>query len=316
MLESLGALAFAGTPSFAVPTLDALGRAGGRVSIVLTQPDRPRGRGRKIQASPVKLAALAAGLAVAQPRRLDDPVLLDEIGPRPEYLIVIAYGLILPGWMLAWPTRAAINVHASLLPRWRGAAPIQRAILAGDAETGVSIMQMDAGLDTGPVYTTAAVPIGARTDAAELHDTLALLGAETLVQALPQIHSGRLGARAQAASGVTHAAKVTKSDGVISWHRPALQIDRQIRAFVGWPVAEARLSDGRRLRIWAAELAPGSVSAGAARPGEILATSAAGIDVATGEGVLRLTRVQLPSGRVLDAHAYLAAHSLEQIRFV
>jgi methionyl-tRNA formyltransferase len=315
LLESLGALAFAGTPSFAVPTLEAIVGAGGRVSIVLTQPDRPRGRGRKIQASPVKVAALTAGLEVAQPRRLDDRALLDALGPRPEYLVVVAYGLILPGWMLSWPRRAAINVHASLLPRWRGAAPIQRAILAGDIETGVSIMRMDAGLDTGPVYATAAIPIGPRTNAAELHDALAALGAETLVHALPRIHSGALDARAQADVGMTHAAKLAKSEAIIDWSRSALEIDRQIRAFVGWPVAEARLSDGGRLRIWAAELA-GASSSAAARPGEILATRAAGIEVATGQGVLRLTRVQPPSGRVVDAGAYLAAHPLERVRFV
>jgi methionyl-tRNA formyltransferase len=318
LLDSLGAIAFAGTPAFAVPTLAALVRDGARVSAVLTQPDRPRGRGRRVQASPVKLAAVAAGLTVVQPRRLDDPTLLDRLGPRPEYLVVVAYGLLLPAWMLAWPRRAALNVHASLLPRWRGAAPIQRAILAGDTETGVSIMRMDAGLDTGPVYTTAAVPIGPHTDAAELHDTLAALGAETLASALPRIDAGALVAQAQPDTGVTQAAKLKKSECLIDWHRSATELDRQIRAFVGWPVAEARLSDDRRLRVWAARVVPAGAlrSAPEARPGDVLATGADGIDVATGDGVLRLVRVQPPSGRIVEARAYLSAHSLDRVRFV
>lgn len=285
------------------------------MSVVLTQPDRPSGRGRKVQSSPVKLAALDAGVPVVQPLRLKDPALLGTLGERPEFLIVVAYGLLLPEWVLRWPRRAAINVHASLLPRWRGAAPIQRAILAGDTVSGVSIMQMDSGLDTGPVYATASVPIGERTTAAELHDELAALGAETLVRMLPRIHSGALRARVQGSAGVTHAAKVSKSEGLIDWSCTALEIHRQIRAFVGWPVAEARLSDGQRLRVWEAERLPRQAGA-ASQPGTVVGTSAAGIDVATGDGVLRLTRVQLPGGRVIDSGAYLAAHSLDQARFV
>lgn len=314
MLESLGPLAFAGTPEFAVPTLEALCRAGACVPLVLTQPDRPSGRGRRLTASPIKHAALQAGLHVAQPPSLRDAALLGELGSRPEYLIVVAYGLLLPDWMLAWPRRAAINVHASLLPRWRGAAPIQRAILAGDTETGVSIMRMEHGLDSGPVYTRASVQIGERTTAAELHDALATLGAATLVDTLPAIHRGELAAQPQDQTGVTYATKLEKGEAAIDWARAAVEIDRQIRAFVGWPVAEARLADGRRLRIW--EAAPLARAGRHAAPGTILRASESGIEVATGAGLLRLTRVQAPSGRVIPAHAYLAAHPLEHTSFV
>jgi methionyl-tRNA formyltransferase len=304
-------IAFAGTPEFAVPTLAALRGFAAEISCVLTQPDRPAGRGRKLVASPVKEAA--AGLHVCQPVSLDDQALLEAFGPPPDLLVVVAYGLILPSWLLEWPQRGAVNVHASLLPRWRGAAPIHRAILAGDERTGVSIMQMDAGLDTGPVYASAAVPIAADTTVTELHDALAALGAKTLIETLPAILAGSASAEPQPNQGITYAAKLKKSEADIDWSEPAVVIDRKVRAFTGWPVAESRLGDGRRLRIWAASIV---TDAPAATPGTVLSADASGILVATGHDALRITRLQPPGGRVMDARDWLAAHPLVDACFV
>lgn len=303
-------IAFAGTPDFAVPTLSALRAAEVEISCVLTQPDRPAGRGRRLLASPVRRAA--DGLVVAQPERLRDPEQLAQFGSQPDLLVVVAYGLILPTWMLEWPRLGAVNVHASLLPRWRGAAPIHRAILAGDQRTGVSIMQMDAGLDTGPVYTTAAVPIDPDTSLSTLHDTLAELGARTLIEVLPGILAGTARARPQEEAGATYAAKVKKAEALIDWHESALAIDRRIRALAGWPVAESRLTDGRRLRIWAAKIEPDVPTGPLAvkQPGAVLSADSAGILVATGNGGIRITQLQPPGGRVMEASAWLAAHSL------
>jgi methionyl-tRNA formyltransferase len=306
-------IAFAGTPEFAVPTLEAILSFGAKVPVVLTQPDRRAGRGRRPSPSAVKQAAERAGLHVEQPARLADESLLRGIGPRPDLLVVAAYGLLLPSWVLGWARRGAVNVHASLLPRWRGAAPIQRAILAGDRETGISIMQMDAGLDTGPVFASARVPITETATAASLHDELASLGAATLERLLPGILAGELWPEPQNDARACYAPKVTKSEATIDWRCPAVEIDRKVRAFNAWPVAEGELSDGRRLRIWQAELlaepAPGA-------PGSILRADAAGIVVATGHGAIRLTRVQPPSARAMSAEAYLAAHPVGQVSFV
>lgn len=303
-------IAFAGTPDFAVPTLLALRAAEVKISCVLTQPDRPAGRGRRLLASPVKLAA--DGLLIAQPERLHDPAQLRQFGLRPELLVVVAYGLILPTWMLEWPRLGAVNVHASLLPRWRGAAPIHRAILAGDQHTGVSIMQMDAGLDTGPVYTTATVPINPDTSLSMLHDTLAELGARTLIETLPSILAGSARAQPQHAAGATYAAKVKKTEALIDWHESAAAIDRRIRALTGWPVAESRLADGRRLRIWAAQIEPNMPTGQVAdlQPGAVLSADSDGIVVVTGNGGIRITELQPPGGRVMAASAWLAAHPL------
>jgi methionyl-tRNA formyltransferase len=207
-----------------------------------------------------------------------------------------------------------VNLHASLLPRWRGAAPIQRAVLAGDAVTGISVMQMDSGLDTGPVHLTRATPIGARETAGELHGRLAVLAAEALVAALPGLLAGTSQAVPQRAELATLAPKIAKADAVLDWHAAAVELERRVRAFNPWPIAEARLDDGRRLRVWdAVVLDPaGSLP----RPGTIVAATRDGIDVATGGGVLRLTKVQPPSARVMDAAAYLAAHSLAGAAFV
>jgi methionyl-tRNA formyltransferase len=304
-------IAFAGTPAFAVPTLRAVVATGAGVPLVLTQPDRPAGRGRRLTASPVKQAALELGLPLAQPATLRAPG--DPPHERPDLMVVIAYGLLLPRKWLVWPRLGCINVHASLLPRWRGAAPIQRAVLAGDSQTGISIMQMDEGLDTGPVHLARATPIGARETAGQLHDRLAVLAAQMLIDVLPAVLRGASHPEPQRAALATLAPKIAKSEAVLDWREPAAQLERRVRAFDPWPVAEARLSDGRRLRVFEAEAV--STPAGA-QAGTIVAAGRAGIDVATGDGLLRLLKVQPPSGRAMDAAAYLAAHSLSGAAFV
>jgi methionyl-tRNA formyltransferase len=311
-LRPVPRIAFAGTPEFAVPTLRAIVAAGATVPLVLTQPDRPAGRGRQLTASPVKALALELGLPLSQPAALRAPVEPPH-GDPPDVLVVIAYGLLLPRRWLEWPKRGCINLHASLLPRWRGAAPIQRAVLAGDAETGVSVMQMNAGLDTGPVHLTRATPIGARESAGALHDRLAELAAQALLEALPGVLDGTSLAVPQDDTRATLAPKIAKSEAALDWREPALAIERRVRAFDPWPVAEAQLTDGRRLRVFEAEALGAST---AAAPGAVVAAGRAGIDVATGDGLLRLCKIQPPSGRVMAAGAYLAAHSLEGAAFV
>jgi methionyl-tRNA formyltransferase len=306
-------IAFAGTPEFAVPSLDALLATGADVPVVLTQPDKPAGRGRRVAASPVKHAAERHGLRIEQPATLRSEAALASLGARPDLLVVIAYGLLLPPAMLAWPRLGCVNLHASLLPRWRGASPIQHALLARDAETGISVMRMDAGLDTGPVFLERATPIGARETAGELHDRLADLAAQTLTSTLPRLLDESLEPRPQQESLATIAPKIAKADALLDWRRSALDLDARVRAFDPWPVAEARVDDGRRLRVWSA-LPLGAQAR--EPPGTILAAGRHGVDVATGSGVLRLTRVQPPSGRVMDAGAYLAAHSLDGAAFV
>jgi methionyl-tRNA formyltransferase len=306
-------VAFAGTPEFAVPALDALVASGARVPLVLTQPDRPAGRGRRLTAPAVKVAALRHGLPVAQPETLRVPGAIKDLGAAPDLLIVVAYGLLLPPELLAWPRLGCVNLHASLLPRWRGASPIQRALLARDSTTGISVMRMDAGLDTGAVFFTESTPIGERETAGELHDRLAQLAARSLEAALPKLLAGGLRATPQQESLATAAPKITKAEAQLDWRRGAEELDAQVRAFNPWPVAEARVDDGRRLRVW--ESLPLRADAAAA-PGTIVAARREGIDVAAATGVLRLLKVQAPSGRVLDASAYLAAHPLDGSAFV
>lgn len=296
-----------------MPSLRALAAFGADVPLVLTQPDRPAGRGRRLTPSPVKQLALELGLRVAQPARLGEAELREILGPAPELMIVIAYGLLLPRALLEWPHRGCVNLHASLLPRWRGAAPIQRAVLAGDSETGVSVMQMDAGLDTGAVHVMRSTAIGRRETAGELHDRLAVLAADALNEALPALLAGTSVPEPQRSEDATHAPKIAKSEGRLDWHADAEALARQVRAFNPWPVAEAMLRDGRRLRVFEAEAL--EASAGTA-PGTILSAARDGIDVAAGRGVLRILRLQPPSGRVMTAEAYLAAHSLEGAAFV
>ena len=311
-MRAEASIAFAGTPEFAVPCLRAIVATGAGVPLVLTQPDRPAGRGPRVAQSPVKQVALELELPLAQPATLREPEQLAWLTSRPDLLVVVAYGLLLPRTLLDWPRLGCVNVHASLLPRWRGAAPIQRAVLAGDVQTGISVMQMDAGLDTGPVHLKRATSIGARETAGELHDRLAALGAEALLAALPAVLAGTSAPNAQEAALATVAPKIAKAEALLDWREPAVSLERRVRAFNPWPIAETRLSDGRRLRVFEAEARGGAP----APPGTVVAAGREGIDVATGDGVLRLARIQPPSGRAMDVAAYLAAHSLRDVAFV
>ncbi|NID04883.1 methionyl-tRNA formyltransferase [Luteibacter jiangsuensis] len=296
---------FAGTPDFAVPCLEACRASGAEVVAVYTQPDRPAGRGRKLAASPVKEAALAAGIPVEQPESFkaeEDRARL--AAHAPDLMVVVAYGLILPRKVLAIPRLGCWNVHASLLPRWRGAAPIQRAILAGDAESGVDLMQMEAGLDTGPVLIERRTPIAADETGGSLHDRLAALGADALAEGLRRVMAGEtLAPRAQAEEGVAYAHKLDKAEARLDFAQPAIDLERKVRAFDPWPVAEADIA-GERLRIWSARAVPG---VSGAEPGQVLAATRDGIDVACGDGALRLLAVQRAGGRRIGAADYLNA---------
>lgn len=303
-------LVFAGTPDFARLALQALLAAGHEIPLVLTQPDRPAGRGLKLTPSPVKAAALAAGIEVAQPRslRLDGrypdearaaQARLAEVAP--EVMVVAAYGLILPRWALELPARGCLNIHASLLPRWRGAAPIQRAIEAGDARTGVTIMQMDDGLDTGDMLLERVVPIGADMTAAELHDALAQAGAEAIVAALADLDS--LVPRKQPEDGVTYAAKLEKAEAVLDFQASARTLERRIRAFNPAPGASLRLPGlAEPVKVWRARALD---EPGGAAPGTVLRATAQGVDLATGEGVLRLLELQKAGGKRQPANVFV-----------
>ena len=297
-------LVFAGTPEFSVPSLHACLVSGAEVVAVYTQPDRPAGRGQKLTPSPVKQAALDAGIEVEQPETLRDKDARAQLAAHaPDLMVVVAYGLILPKSVLAIPRLGCWNVHASLLPRWRGAAPIQRAILAGDTETGVDLMQMEAGLDTGPVLLEARTPIRADDTGGSLHDRLAALGASTLADGLARLLRGEgLPATPQRDDGVAYAHKLDKAEARLDWHEPALQLERKVRAFDPWPVAEA-IVDGERLRIWSAE----AIAGDAAEPGRIVATARDTIDIATGDGLLRVREVQREGGRRMAVRDWLNA---------
>lgn len=280
---------FAGTPAFAKASLAALVDAGVRPLAVYTQPDRPSGRGRKLTASPVKQYAQEQDLPVYQPPTLKDAQAQAELRAHaPDIVVVAAYGLIFPQAVLDIPAHGCLNVHASVLPRWRGAAPIQAAILAGDSETGISLMQMEAGLDSGPVFVSKAIPIGDDETAGELHDRLAALGGELLVEHLDDILAGRLEAKPQDASQATHAGKIQAADALLDWRQPAATLARAVRAYN--PVPGARFAfDGDFVKCWRAEPCDGD-----GEPGRVLTAGAPGIVVACGAGALRLTELQRP----------------------
>lgn len=309
---------FAGTPEFARVALDALVQAGFAVPLVLTQPDRPAGRGMKLQASPVKQYAQERGIAVAQPRslRLDGRFPEDAVSARAaieaaqaDVMVVAAYGLILPQWVLDAPPRGCLNIHASLLPRWRGAAPIHRAIEAGDAETGVTIMQMDAGLDTGDMLLSERVVIQSADTTAVLHDRLAALGGRLIVQALRQLEGSGLSREPQPQAGVTYAHKIDKAESSVDWSLPATVIGRRIRAFDPFPGASTALG-AETIKLWGCATAS-MPSAPGSRPGQILSVDAEGIVVACGEDALRLTLLQRAGGKRLAAADFVRGFDVQ-----
>jgi methionyl-tRNA formyltransferase len=302
-------ITFAGTPEFAATALAALIGAGHQITLVLTQPDRPAGRGLKLQPSPVKALALQHGIPVAQPRslRLNGKYPADAVAARTalqtadaEVMVVAAYGLILPQWVLDLPPRGCLNIHGSVLPRWRGAAPIHRAIEAGDATTGITLMQMDAGLDTGDMLLVAEEAIRPDDTTAALHDRLAALGGQLVVQGLAAPDA--LHRTPQPADGITYAHKIDKAEAAIDWTQPAAVIERRVRAFDPFPGATFNL-DGEVVKLWRAVLRPGVSGA----PGQVLAAADGRLTVACGSGALDLLQLQRPGGRRIDTAAFLQA---------
>ena len=306
-------LVFAGTPEFARTALTSLHHAGHEIALVLTQPDRPAGRGMKLQASAVKQYALEHHMPVCQPHslRLDGKYSDEALAAQQaiadahaELMVVVAYGLLLPEWTLHSVPHGCLNIHASLLPRWRGAAPIQRAIEAGDSETGVCIMQMDAGLDTGAVLMRESLPISDTDTSASLHDKLAALGSRLIVDtlsALPQ-----LSAQVQTTEGITYAAKILKDEALIDWQLPAVRLSQRIRAFDPFPGAHT-FCEGQVLKIWSATAFNSDTHA---TPGSVVQLHADAFDVATGDGVLRVMQVQRPGGKRISAAEFLHSHAL------
>ncbi|MGA6097813.1 methionyl-tRNA formyltransferase [Stutzerimonas marianensis] len=288
-------IVFAGTPEFAAQHLQALLDANRQVVAVYTQPDRPAGRGQKLMPSPVKQLAQSRGIPVLQPSTLRAPEAQAELAAlQADLMVVVAYGLILPQAVLDLPRLGCINSHASLLPRWRGAAPIQRAIEAGDSESGVTVMQMEAGLDTGPMLLKVTTPISAIDTGGSLHDRLATLGAQALVEAVAALEAGTLVGEVQDDALATYAHKLNKEEARLDWTRPAVELERRVRAFHPWPICHAGLDDAT-LKVHAARAA-----AGQGTPGQILEASREGLEIACGEGSLLLTRLQLPGGKPLD----------------
>ena len=288
-------IVFAGTPEFAAQHLQALLDAGREIVAVYTQPDRPAGRGQKLMPSPVKQLAQQHNIAVYQPQTLRDPTAQAELAAlRPDLMVVVAYGLILPQVVLDTPRLGCINSHASLLPRWRGAAPIQRAIEAGDASSGVTVMQMEAGLDTGPMLLKVATTITADDTGGSLHDRLAELGSAAVVEAVAKLAIGALVGEIQDDSLATYAHKLNKDEARLDWGRPAVELERLVRAFNPWPICHSTLN-GEALKVHAAQLGEGEGA-----PGTVLAADKNGLTVACGQGALRLTRLQLPGGKALN----------------
>jgi methionyl-tRNA formyltransferase len=307
-------LGFAGTPDFAVPALAKLAQQH-RISAVFTQPDRPAGRGQALHASPVKRRALELGLTVHQPPSFKAPEPLELLrSMQIDVLVVVAYGLILPAAALDIPEFGCINIHASLLPRWRGAAPIQRALLAGDTRTGITIMRMESGLDTGPMLARGEIAIDPLDTAQQLHDRLASLGADLIAESLPMLAAGALREIPQPAEGVTYAAKIDKSEALIDWRQSAEEIWRKVRAFNPWPMAETRMK-GEQLRIWEAEPLHSPPPSHSAAPGAVLTATRDGIDVICGSGVLRVLKLQLAGRKALPAEEFLRGQRLDGMRF-
>lgn len=294
-------LIFAGTPDFAASHLAALLEAGHNIIAVYTQPDRPAGRGNKLTPSPVKVLAQAHQIPVYQPANFKDPADRQLVADlHADLMIVVAYGLLLPRAVLDAPRLGCINVHGSLLPRWRGAAPIQRAIWAGDTQTGVTIMQMDVGLDTGPMLLTRSCPIAGDETSASLYDKLATLGPAALLEGVAGLLAGRLSAIAQDDSRANYAQKLSKEEARLDWTQPAVALERAIRAFNPWPICHFPCGE-HSIKVWAAEVLPHE----GGEPGTIIRVGKAGIDVATGQGVLRLTRLQPPAKKPMLAHELL-----------
>ena len=304
-------VAFAGTPEFARTALQALLGSRHGVAGVFTRPDRPRGRGQRMSASPVKEAALAAGLPVSQPATAQDGAALHELKSwRADVLVVVAYGLILPQPLLDAARLGSVNIHASLLPRWRGAAPIQRAILAGDTQTGITLMRMEAALDAGPILLQRSVPIRATDTSARLHHTLAALGAQTLLEGLDALAEGALPPTPQSQEGVSYAAKIGKSEAAIDWGKSATEVDRQVRAFNPWPVAETRFED-THLRILAARIYQDAApQVQGAAPGTVVLMLEDAVVVQCGEGYLGLMQVQRAGRRPITAREFAGGRAL------
>lgn len=298
---------FAGTPAFAVPSLQALHTSEDyTVCGVFTQPDRPAGRGRHCQPSAVKEYAQQADLSVFQPTSLKTPEAFTELQSLvPDVMVVVAYGLLLPEAILNCPKQGCINVHASLLPRWRGAAPIQRAILASDQETGITIMLMDKGLDTGDILSQVSCSIALDDTSSSLQEKLSHLGAEALMNTLKPWLAGEIIPQPQAQTGVTYANKLKKQEAWLDWSLSAAVLDCQVRGFQPWPVAYTEFN-GQRLRIWQARAQPGELDA---PPGTVLSIASDGIDVATGEGILQIQSVQLPGAKRISAQDFVNSHT-------
>jgi len=300
-------IVFAGTPEFAVPPLAALLQTQHEICAAYTQPDRPAGRGRKLMPGPVKQLAEQHGIPVFQPLTLKDAEEQARLRAlQPDLLVVVAYGLILPKTVIEIPRLGCVNIHASLLPRWRGAAPIQRSVLAGDAETGITLMYIEPRLDSGPMLHKKSTPILPLETAGELHDRLALLGAEALAETLPSLEAGTARPEVQDETLVTYAAKLEKSEALLDWTLPALELERRVRAFNPWPVAETAWRE-TTLRVWRAEALD---EAATLEPGTVLNRDRT-LDVATGQGVLRLLEIQLPGGKRVAAQDFLNAHPIK-----
>jgi methionyl-tRNA formyltransferase len=299
-------IVYAGTPEFAVPALQALLTSGHQVVAVYTQPDRPAGRGRILTASPVKQYALSHHVAVEQPVNFRDPETVNRFrGYQADVMVVAAYGLILPQMVLDIPRYGCINIHASLLPRWRGAAPIQRAILAGDTQSGVTLMRMEAGLDTGAMLKISTIDIDEHESAAQLQDRLAAISAPMLLQLLEDLPASLQQAAVQPEAGVTYAKKILKEEAHIDWHHSAIHIDRLIRAFNPWPVAETLLN-GQQLRIWQAQVNDQPANA---TPGTVVNADANGIQVACADRILNVTRLQQAGRKAMSAAEFIRAHT-------